>query len=60
MKKLKTNKGMVNFFQKLRNQKAFLTDDIRFDRNGAHHVGVDVIMKDGTCFGVFSNGEILN
>ena len=57
MKKLKTNKGMVNFFKNFGIKKAF---DIRFDRNGAHHVGVDVIMKDGTCFGVFSNGEILN
>ena len=51
---------MVNFFKNFGIKKAFLTDDIRFDRNGAHHVGVDVIMKDGTCFGVFSNGEILN
>lgn len=60
MKNLKTNKGMVSFFKNLGIKKTFLTDDIRFDRNGAHHVGVDVIMKDGTCFGVFSNGEILN
>ena len=60
MRNLKTNKGMVNFFKNFGIKKAFLTDDIRFDRNGAHHVGVDVITKDGTCFGVFSNGEILN
>ena len=60
MRNLKANKGMVNFFKNFGIKKAFLTDDSRFDRNGAHHVGVDVIMKDGTCFGVFSNGEILN
>lgn len=60
MRNLKANKGMVSFFKNFGIKKAFLTDDIRFDRNGAHHVGVDVIMKDGTCFGVFSNGEILN
>ena len=60
MKNLKTNKDMVSFFKSFGIKKAFLTDDIRFDRNGAHHVGVDVILNDGTCFGVFSNGEILN
>ena len=60
MKKLKANKGVVNFFKSFGIKKAFLTDDIRFDRNGAHHVGVDVILNDGKCFGVFSNGEILN
>ena len=43
MKKLKTNKGMINFFKNFGIKKAFLTDDIRFDRNGAHHVGVDAV-----------------
>ena len=60
MKKLKANKGLVNFFKSFGIKKAFLTDDIRFDRNGAHHTGVDVVLNDGTCFGVFDNGEILN
>ena len=60
MRKLKTHKGMINFFKSFGIKKAFLTDEMRFDRNGVHHTGVDIILKDGTCAGVFDNGEILN
>ncbi|MCE2265808.1 hypothetical protein GPX01_08565 [Streptococcus thermophilus] len=60
MKTIKTHKGVIRVIKGFGIKKAFLTDDIRFDRNGAHYIGVDVILKDGMSFGVYSNGELLN
>ncbi|MDA3774966.1 hypothetical protein PF596_09755 [Streptococcus thermophilus] len=60
MKTIKTHKGVIRFIKGFGIKTAFLTNFIRYDMNGAHHLGIDVILKDGSQFGVYSNGELLN
>lgn len=59
MKKITLKKNLTDYISRIGIKLIFRSDAMRFDRNGLHHTGWDVITDNGT-WGIYEGGELLN
>ena len=57
-KTIKVYKGVVDYIREASVKKIF-RDEMRFDRNGLHHTGWEVVTDNGV-WGIYEGGELLN